>query len=201
MMYPITDFVVEDIKARTKGQRRWDSTFSPLEIGKVYFYKELGRLGHIETRRGWETKELRDGLGLKKSSSKMAEIFEAHCVDSWVLANWWIGGHTEPDNKSVLFVTPLQFHRRQLHVMRPARGGVRKLYGGTRSLGFKRGSWIKHPRHGLCYVGGTMGNRISLHNLETGQRLCQDAKPETCKFLTFASWRTKGGGAFCAEYL
>ena len=194
-LYPITDFVVEDIKARTKGRRRWDRSFSPLQVGKQWFYDELRKLGHVETKQGWETKELRDDLGLKKSSRKMAETFEAHCVDSWVLANWWIGGHTRPDNKAMLLVVPLRFHRRQLHAMQPAQGGTRRLYGGTRSLGFKRGSWVRHPKWGLCYVGGTMGNRISLHSLETGRRLCQNAKPEDCQFLTFASWRTKGDGA------
>jgi len=194
-LYPITDFVVEDIKARTKGQRRWDTSFSPLEVGKRWFYEELGKLGHVETRQGYETKELRDDLGLRKSSDKMAETFEAHCVDSWVLANWWVGGHTQPDNRQMLFITPLHFHRRQLHATQPAKGGIRRPYGGTRSLGFKRGSWVSHPKHGMCYVGGTMGNRISLHSLKTGRRLCQNAKPDECRFLTFASWRVKGEGA------
>lgn len=188
-MYPITDFVVEDIKARTKGQRQWDSSFSPLEVGKHWFYEELAKLGHVETLQGYETKEQRDLFGLKKSGNKMAEAWDAHCVDSWVLANWWVGGHVEPDNKAMFFITPLRLHRRQLHAMQPARDGVRRLYGGTRSLGFKRGSWVKHPKWGLCYVGGTMGDRISLHSLETGERLCQNAKPEDCQFLTYASWR------------
>jgi len=108
-VYPIIDFVVEDIKARTKGRRRWDRSFSPLEVGKQWFYDELRKLGHVETRQGWETKELRNAYGLKKSGNKMVETFEAHCVDSWVLANWWVGGHIKPDNKEMLFVTPLHF--------------------------------------------------------------------------------------------
>jgi len=192
-LYPITDFVVEDIKARTKGQRRWDSSFSPLETGKHWFYSELAKLGSVETREGWQTKELRDGAGLKKSSDKLSDSFAAHCVDSWVLANWRIGGHTKPENTAVLLLAPLRFHRRQLHAMQPTRGGIRRPYGGTRSMGFKRGSWVKHLIHGLCYVGGTMRERISLHSLETGARLCQNARPEDCTFLSYASWRLKGG--------
>jgi len=188
-LYPITDFVVEDIKARTKGQRRWDASFSPLEVGKQFFYEQLRKLAPVETKQGWETKELRDAHGLKKSSSKMSDKFEAHCVDSWVLANSWVGGHVKPDNKAMLLITPLRFHRRQLHVTKPAPGGIRKPYGGTRSLGFKRGSWVKHLKHGLCYVGGTSRDRISLHSLQTGERLTQRAKPGDCEFLTFASWR------------
>ena len=190
-MFPITDFIVEDIKARTTGKRRWDRSFSPLEIGKQWFYDQLSKLGCIGTKRGFETKELRDNAGLKKSSNKMSETFEAHCVDSWVLANSWVGGHTIPDNKEMLLITPLRFHRRQLHMLQPAIGGIRKLYGGTRSLGLKRGSLVKHPIFGLTYIGGTMKNRISLHSLADGRRLCQNAFPTDCKFLTYNSWRTR----------
>jgi RRXRR protein len=190
-MYPITHFVVEDIKATTKrGKRRWNRSFSPLEVGKQWFYKELNKVAPVETRQGYETKELRDAVGLKKSSNKLAETFDAHCVDSWVLANWWVGGHIRPDNEAMLFVTPLQFHRRQLHWLQPERGGLRRRYGGTRSLGFKRGSLVKHPKYGVVFVGGFLKDRISLHSLTDGKRLTQKAKPSDCKFLTYNSWRT-----------
>lgn len=188
-LYPITDFVVEDVAARTTQKRRWNVSFSPLEVGKHWFYNELGKLGHVETMQGWETKQQRDALGLKKSSKKMADVFDAHCVDSWVLANWWIGGHQTPDSTKMLLVIPLQFHRRQLHNLQPDKNGNRRLYGGTRSLGFKRGSWVKHPKWGTCYVGGTSNGRISLYCLQTGQRLTQTAKPMECQFLCYASWR------------
>lgn len=172
-LYPLTRFIVEDIKAPTKGKRRWDTSFSPLEVGKQWFYAELSRIASVETKVGWETKQLRDAHGLKKSGKKTAEVFEAHCVDSWVLANGWVGGHTKPDNTSLLCVTPLRFHRRQLHRLQPDKKGVRKPYGGTRSLGFKRGSLVKHPNWGVTYVGGTLKERISLHSLTNGNRLTQ----------------------------
>jgi hypothetical protein len=189
-LFPITVFVVEDIKARTTGRRRWDQSFSPLEAGKAWFYQELGKLAPVQTRQGWETKLLRDGLGLKKSKSKMSNRFGAHCVDSWVLANSVTGGHTKPDNERMLLVMPLRFHRRQLHALQPSIGGMRRLYGGTRSLGLKRGSLVRHIRRGVCYVGGTSGTRISLHAVATGKRLGQSFKVEDCKFLSFNSWRT-----------
>ena len=133
---------------------------------------------------------MRDSLGLNKTSRKMAEVFEAHCVDSWVLASSAVGGAV-PDNTRMSCVTPLQFHRRQLHALQPSKNGIRRPYGGTRSLEFKRGSVVKHPKLGVCYVGGTMGGRISLHSLEDGRRLCRNAKPSDCKFLTYSSWRTR----------
>jgi len=61
-IFPITDFVVEDIAALTKkGKRRWNKSFSPLEVGKKWFYLELAKLGNVHTLKGYETKELRDG--------------------------------------------------------------------------------------------------------------------------------------------
>jgi len=37
-IFPITDFVVEDIKAKTLGKHKWDVSFSPLEVGKEWFH-------------------------------------------------------------------------------------------------------------------------------------------------------------------
>ena len=191
-LYPITVFVVEDIAATTReGQRKWNASFSPLEVGKKWFYAELGKLGRVETKQGWETAALRDGLGLKKSAKKMAETFSAHAVDSWVLANWFTGGHAKPDNESLLAVTPLRFHRRQLHRLQPEAGGKRKPYGGTRSEGFTRGSLVTHPKHGLTYIGGGINGRVSLHQIATGKRLTQNAKPQDVNFLTYNTWRTR----------
>ena len=188
---PITDFVVEDIAAVTKkGKRRWNKSFSPLEVGKKYFYSELGKLGNVHTLKGYETKEERDRLGLSKSSNKLSNSFSAHCVDSWVLANWFVGGHAKPDNEEILFVAPLRFHRRQLHALKPKKGGIRRPYGGTLSCGFKRGAYVKHSKYGVCFVGGASKGYISLHSLFSGKRLTQRAKPQECKHLTYASFRT-----------
>ena len=163
-------------------------------MGKHWFYRELGRIARVVTRQGYETKALRDKLGLKKSTQKMSDSFAAHCVDSWVLANEAVGGHTAPDNTDILYIVPLRFHRRQLHLLQPAKGNVRKPYGGTLSLGFKRGSWVKHPKHGLCYVGGTTAGTVSLHRMQDGVRIAK-VKPEMLTFLCTASWRVKKGEA------
>jgi hypothetical protein len=190
--YPVDAFVVEDIQAVTRpGKRRWNASFSPLEVGKQWFYRQLEQRAWVELVAGHETATERNRLGLKKTQNKLSDAFEAHCVDSRVLANLWIGGHVEPDNTAMLYVVPLRFHRRQLHRLQPEAGGIRKAYGGTVSLGFKRGSWAKHPKYGVCYVGGNLNGRLSLHSLEDGKRLCQNAKPEACQFLTLSSWRVR----------
>ena len=115
---PIAEFVVEDIKAKTRGQRRWDVLFSPLQVGKQWFYDQL-----------------------------------------------------------------------ELHRLQPEAGGVRSVYGSTRSHGLTRGSLVQHVKYGLTYVGGYMKDRLSLHDIATGKRLTQKAKPMDCRFRTYNTWR------------
>ena len=190
--YPISAFVVEDIKAITRPDKgRWNRSFSPLQVGKHWFYGELGKLAHVELLKGYETAEERTRLGLKKSSAKLADRWDAHCVDSWALANVWVGGDVV-DNTDMLYIVPLRFHRRQLHRLQPETGGIRKPYGSTLSLGFRRGSWVKHPKWGVCYVGGTTGRLISLHSLQDGKRLTK-VKPDSVQLLNRASWRIRKG--------
>jgi hypothetical protein len=189
-LFPVTDFVVEDIKATTFHGKKWNKSFSPLEVGKQWFYSELRKLGNLELKQGYKTKELRDALGLKKTHSKMEEKFSAHNVDSWVLANFVVGGHVQPDNVSIFRLIPLRFHRRQLHYFQPGEGNLRRPYGGTISQGLKRGSLVKHKKWGLCYLGGCSEKKgISLCGLEEGKRIFQYAKVQDLTVLRFNGWR------------
>ena len=70
-------------------------------------------------------------------------------------------------------------------------GGVRKRYGGTASLGLKKGTLVEHVKYGLCYVGGNLRDRLSLHSLKTGKRLTQDARRGDFKILTRIAFRTQ----------
>ena len=190
-IYPITDFIIEEIYATSKkGAKLWNLSFSLLQVGKKWMLRELSKLGLVHTRKGHETAKLCEALQLKKSSNKMANIFESHAIDSWVLANSIVGGHAEPDFKKLLLIKPLQFHRRKLHRLQPSTGGDRKPYGSTMSQGFKRGSIVKKLKLGESYVGGNLKkDRISLHSLSTGKRLTQYAKTSETKFLCYNSCR------------
>lgn len=182
-MFPCNNVVVEDIKAKSMGKKKWDSLFSPLEVGKKWFYNQIPNL---ILKQGWETKQLRDELGLKKSKNKLSNDFSAHCIDSWALANSIVGGN-EIDNREVICIARIRLHRRQLHQLQP-HNGVRKREGGTISLGLKKGSLVRHGEFGITYVGGTMKNRISLHNIY-GQRITQCAKIDDCKLLTYNKFK------------
>jgi hypothetical protein len=193
-IFPISHIGIEDIKAITKkGCRKWNSSFSPLEVGKQWCYSELSQIADFTAFDGYnDTYTTRQELGLKKSKDKLSNGFDAHCVDSWVLAYLLVGGDSVPDNTAVMECKPIRLHRRQLHVFNPGEGGYRRPYGGSMSQGLKRGGIVKHPKYGKCYVGGEdlKKSRISLHSLATGKRFTQGAKPSDCKFLAFNSWRT-----------
>ena len=193
-IFPISIIVIEDVAARTKkgANRSWNKSFSPLQAGKKYLFAELQKLVKSEVIRipGFLTFQLRSLLKtVAKTKNKAIKIFEAHCLDAWVLAGMGLPHEAieEPDNMSLYSLEPILLHRRQLHVTQPAKSGVRRDYGSTRSLGLKRGSLIYHPKYHYAYVGGTSDNRISLHRLTDGQRLAQNVRPEQCRVL---SWNT-----------
>ena len=160
-LYPVTQAGVEDVVAiSVKSGYRWNNNFSPIQIGKNYFYKELEQLGLTLTRfKGTETAALRAALGLRKTSSKLAEVFSAHCVDSWVLANQVLGQRTTVDLTELVTLIPSVYVRRQLHVFNWAKGSVRRREGGTLSLGLQKGTLCYHPKWGKCYLGGNDGDR------------------------------------------
>ena len=187
---PITRVVLEDIEAKTKpGQRKWNVNFSPLEVGKKYFEEEVKRRGlRFSKFHGYDTSKRREERGFKKSKAKLANKWNAHCVDSHCLAEMELGKKIEPV-KAMYVLSLIKFHRRNLHVQNFSKGGVRRLYGGTRSLGLNRGTLVKHPKFGLCTIGGFMGDRLSLHDYKTGNRVTQQAKKEDLTMLTNLKWR------------
>jgi len=186
-MFPITIITVEDIKAWSKkNQRKWNSSFSPLEVGKKWFYQEVKKLGKLIRVKGYQTAEKRKKCSLKKISNKLSTSFYSHCVDSFVLALGAVGGKRKPDNSQVLRIVPLRLRKRSLHDQLFKKGGIRREY---KRPFFKKGSLVKHVKLGLAYVGGGTEEKFSLQSLETGKRLTQNAKPGDCKFLTYLSWR------------
>ena len=188
-IFPISIAVVEDVKAETKpGKPKWNKSFSPLETGKKWFYSEIKSLGlDLVLKQGYETAELRTIHGLIKSKKKLDNTFEAHCIDSWIIAASVMPKLPEMD-KSMIMIKPMQFHRRQLHVFQPAKGNIRKPYGSTRSMGFRRGSIVKHPKYGFCTIGGTSKNKLSLHSIQTGKRLSQNASVSDIIFNSFNNY-------------
>ena len=192
-MFPVTYVCVEDIKTRTiRRSKRWNQSFSPLQVGKTWFYSEIQKRWKLLTLQAWETKEIRDRLGLKKSSKKLAEIFDAHCVDSWCLAYHTVGGEGVVDNKNIFCISPIRIVRRSLHRQTPQKGGKRPRYGGTIWNGLSKNTLVKHIKHGLARISGFGKKGISLYSLE-GHRLCQNAKTSDFKVLTRLNFNYRSG--------
>ena len=192
-LYPVTYVCVEDIKARTiERAKKWNASFSPLEVGKQWFYTEIRKRWELRTLQGWQMKEIRDRLGLKKSSKKLAETFDAHCVDSWCLAYHTVAGDSTPDNTTIFCISPIPIRRRELHRQNPQKGGKRPRYGGTTFNGLVKNTLVKHVKHGLTRISGFGKAGISLYSLE-GTRLCQNAKISDCKVLTRLNFNYRSG--------
>ena len=79
--------MVEDVRAatrktRSKKTKKWNLNFSPIEVGKQHMYSGLKNLGYdVKLVSGYETKAIRDGLGIKKSTNKSKPTFESHCIE------------------------------------------------------------------------------------------------------------------------
>ncbi len=195
-LYPITSVCVEDIKARTiQRAKKWNQSFSPLEVGKQWFYSEVWKRWELFTVEGWETKEIRDRLGLKKSSKKLSETFDAHCVDSWCLAYHTVGGRSIPDNTDIFCVAPIPIRRRELHRQNPQKGGKRPRYGGTMCLGISKNTLVKHVKHGLLRVTGFDKAGLNLSELGTAKRVVRNAKQGTYRVLRKLNFRYKDGNS------
>jgi hypothetical protein len=191
---PLTDVVVEDVQAQTRKGKggKWNASFSPVQVGKEHLYHLLGEMGlTVHLSEGWQTKEWREKYGLKKTKSKSKPSFESHAVDAWVMAAS-VSGADHPSCHRICYLVPAILHRRQLHRLQASQGGIRQPYGGTRSLGLKRGTVVRHPKYGLCTVGGFDRKRhtISLQDYRTNKRLTQGAKVEACRTLTWVAFRS-----------
>ena len=190
---PLTHINVEDVSAQTKKNcRKWNKHFSPVQTGKNWFYLQLERLHLVVAKtKGYATKEHRDLRGFKKIKDKKADKWEAHNVDSHSLCEMQFGVQL-PIVRKIYKVQFFNFTRRQLHMQLPAKGNVRKLYGGTISMGISKGTLVRHKNSKLdrTYVGGSSGGKISLHSCKTKERLTQTAKRQDIVAVKKLQWLT-----------
>ena len=128
----------------------------------------------------------------QKSSKKVSDAFDAHCVDSWVLAYQTIGGADVVDNRDIFCISPIPIIRRQLHRQNPQKGGKRPRYGGTTWNGLVKNTLVHHAKHGLTRISGFGKQGISLYSLR-GERLCQNAKMGDFKLLTRLNFNYRNG--------
>jgi hypothetical protein len=98
-----------------------------------------------------------DGVAI--AASAFVEYRQYHAVREDG-ANWFGSVIITPAIFKVIRRPP--YSRRQLHLMVPAKGGVRRKYGGsTTRHGFRKGDLVNSPK-GVGYVSGDTEKQISV---------------------------------------
>ncbi|MCP6758646.1 MAG: RRXRR domain-containing protein [Fischerella sp. CENA71] len=188
-IYPITTVTYEIVKARG------DKEFSPVMVGQNWQLQNLQEFGFEEVKQieGWQTINIRQQLKLhKQKHSKGDAIPATHAVDGVALAasafirygriechsQGWIGEiSVTPAPFTVIRRPPVS--RRQLHLMVPAPGGVRRKYGGTVTrYGFRKGDYVEATQGGRTYrawVSGDTEKQVSVSD-QNWKRLGQFSK-------------------------
>ncbi|MGI2908402.1 RRXRR domain-containing protein [Tolypothrix sp. VBCCA 56010] len=175
LIFPFETVVYEVIK--TRG----DKGFSPVMVGQFWQLERLEAFGDVKQVQGWETAQIRTQLGLEKQKhSKGDAIPVTHAVDGVALAcsafiKYGITSHSSRGWKGGVTITPAPFcvirrppiSRRQLHLMVPAKGGVRRKYGGTVTRhGFRKGDLVKAPSGEIGYCSGDTEKALSISNAD-----------------------------------
>ena len=189
-LYPVSSIVYEYVKADvdlTSGRKgaRSGKGFSAVMAGQKWMLSELSKLGpEVKTLFGWQTSQLRNFLGLEKTHNKKEQSPASHAVDGVALASSEFVGYRKYHGHGiegadwfgtvqVSLAAPFRIikrppiSRRQLHLAQPAKGGVRRKYGGTvtRHNGLRKGDFVKAVRADkefFGWVSGDTANQVSV---------------------------------------
>lgn len=166
-IYPITDVVYEIVKAVG------DKGFSPVMVGQKWQLKNLEKYGEVKQVEGWLTANTRFFLGLEKQKHSKGDAIPAtHAVDGVALAcqafkRYGIVNRQKMGWIGEVRITPAPFTivrrppicRRQLHLMVPSKGSIRRKYGGTVTRhGFRKGDLVIATQGSKTYLGWVSGD-------------------------------------------
>lgn len=147
-------------------------------VGQKWMLEQLKPYGNVHIRYGWQTSNLRQYLGLEKSKNKAEQSKKSHANDGLTLAYYcfldykafhtanshghqWEGSVAITNCPFSVIKRPT-FSRRQLHLMLPSKGGVRRKYGGTTTdFSLRKGDLVNSPK-GIAYVSGQTKKQISV---------------------------------------
>jgi RRXRR protein len=171
-LFPISEIVYEYVKAKTLP----GCSFSPVQVGQKWAIEQLNKIAPVRTLFGWQTATLRDHLNLYKSKKKSEQSPASHAVDGVALAassfvfyrsfngfkehgHQWVGSVRIAKAQFVI-VKRLPICRRQLHLLQPAKGGIRRAYGGTvtRHASLRKGDLVQAEQAGRFSIGWVSGD-------------------------------------------
>lgn len=166
-VFPLNEVVIEEIKARG------DKAFSPAMVAQKWQFDRIGEECQLTTIEGWKTAQIRQQLGLvKQKNSKSDAVMATHAVDGIALAcsefidyritslnsRGWLGQvDITPCPLTVIRRPPIS--RRQLHLMVPAKTGIRRKYGGTVTRhGYRKGDFVEATQGSKTVRGWVSGD-------------------------------------------
>lgn len=183
-IYPVAEIRYEYIKADvdlTSGRKKAHSGkgFSPVMVGQKWMLQQLKQFAPVVKVEGYQTALTRKYLGLEKNKTDKSKAeFNTHAVDGVALAashfveyrQYHKSGEDGADWFGSVSITLAPFYvisrppysRRQLHLMVPAKGGIRRKYGGSVTRhGFRKGDLVNSPK-GIGYVSGDTEKQVSV---------------------------------------
>lgn len=183
-VYPVVEIRYEYVRADVdlaSGRRKARSGkgFSPVMVGQRWMLNQLERFTPVVKVEGYQTALTRNHLGLiKNKTQKSLAEFNTHAIDGVAIAAShfvqyrkyhkldsdgadWLGSVSI--TKALFFIIRrLPYSRRQLHLMVPSSGGVRRKYGGsTTRHGLRKGDLVLSPK-GTGFVSGDTEKQISV---------------------------------------
>ncbi|MBE9014363.1 RRXRR domain-containing protein [Pseudanabaenaceae cyanobacterium LEGE 13415] len=183
-LYPVAEIRYEYVRADvdlTSGRKKAKSGkgFSAVMVGQRWMLKQLEQFATVVKIEGYQTAATRKYLGLAKNKADKSKAeFNTHAVDGVAIAashfvdfrHYHKTGEDGADWFGSVSITVAPFFvirrppyiRRQLHLMVPAKSGIRRKYGGsTTRHGVRKGDLVQSPK-GTGYVSGDTEKQVSV---------------------------------------
>jgi len=148
--YPIKIVAIEDVKFN-HAKYRWGKNFSTIEVGKTKIYEYIHARAFFQMYNGYDTPDIRETYGYRKSSSKNAEVFTSHCSDALAMAVDASCKQYVPEGSFIVVDDTYRSIRRKLHDSQFSKGGIRYKYSTGNFRGIRKGTMCAFGQ----IVGGT----------------------------------------------
>jgi len=181
-LYPVTEIRYEYVRADvdlTSGRKKARSGkgFSAVMVGQKWMLKQLEQFAPVVIAiEGYQTASTRKHLRLTKNKADKSKAeFNTHAMDGVAIAasyfvkyrkyhkvgedgaDWF--GSVQVTKAPFFVIRRPPISRRQLHLMVPSIGGLRRKYGGTTTRhGVRKGDLVKAEMAGRVCVGWVSGD-------------------------------------------
>ena len=182
-IYPISNAGIEDVRFN-HAKKRWGKNFSTCEIGKSMirkFFKDLNI--KLYEFAGYETKQIREKYGYKKSSKKGEDVFSSHCSDSLSLALEVGLGERIQVGKFLVVDDSYRCVRRKLHDTQAGKGGKRAEYSKGTVRRVTKGRLVGFEKGKIGRICGRTGEYYFYHDREGKRKTGKEIKFISTQFI------------------